>query len=82
MPKEKVTLPILYYTVKYYGLESRVRLRRDEKDVRLLNTQTNLTIGHLDPGITYSVAVSATSTSGPGEFCEEITVGCKYGTIC
>ena len=70
--------PILYYTVKYHSLESEgVRLRR-ETDVKLIDTETNLTVEGLDPTLTYSVAVAANTVSGTGEFSKEITVGRKY----
>ena len=58
-----------------------MRLRRDESNALLVNTRTNLTLNDLDPGFTYSVAVSATSSSGTGNYSEEINVGCKYGFI-
>ena len=79
--KADLNSPILHYTVKYYAFESdTAEFRRRELNLKLIDTKTNLTIDGLDPALTYSVSVAASSASGTGQFSEEISVGCKYAS--
>ena len=70
--------PILSYVVKYYPVRSDPRSRREEPDFKLIQTDTNVTIGGLVPSLTYGVAVATNTEFGTGTFSDVITVGRKF----